>query len=80
MLINNITKSNEILDTFDSGEHDLPSFQCKKCTYGFNLDWKATNLELIYSGDTVTTCTTSTYSMQSVSPYSGYDTMQGQNL
>ncbi|XP_065661348.1 uncharacterized protein LOC101239060 isoform X2 [Hydra vulgaris] len=30
------------------GEYDLPSFQCKQCTYGFNLDWSMSSLETIF--------------------------------
>ena len=30
------------------GQHEWPSFQCRGCTYGFNLDWKQTNLEKIF--------------------------------
>ncbi|XP_065069375.1 uncharacterized protein LOC135694521 isoform X1 [Rhopilema esculentum] len=30
-------------------ENEPPSFQCLKCTYGFNLDWRSTDLEKIFS-------------------------------
>lgn len=29
-------------------ENEPPSFQCLKCTYGFNLDWSSTSLEDIF--------------------------------
>uniref|UniRef100_A0A7M5WJM3 CCHC-type domain-containing protein n=1 Tax=Clytia hemisphaerica TaxID=252671 RepID=A0A7M5WJM3_9CNID len=30
------------------GDDEWPSFQCRNCTYGFNLDWNKTNLEKIF--------------------------------
>ncbi|XP_057316902.1 uncharacterized protein LOC130657924 isoform X2 [Hydractinia symbiolongicarpus] len=44
------------------GDHVLPSFQCRNCTYGFNLDWTVTNLEKIFLENPAT----------SYSSYQGY--------
>jgi hypothetical protein len=33
----------------DSGKEEVPSFQCRQCGYGFNLDWTATNLETVFN-------------------------------
>ena len=36
--------------TFDSLDgQEIPSFQCRHCGYGFNLDWTATSLETVFS-------------------------------
>ena len=41
-----MTKMNFLL--YNIGNHEWPSFKCRSCTYGFNLDWKQTNLQKIF--------------------------------
>ena len=33
---------------FCQGGEEVPSFQCRSCGYGFNLNWVATSLEAIF--------------------------------
>ena len=71
-------------EEYISGEYDLPSFQCKGCTYGFNLDWKLTNLEKIFfSSNTGNIQQNPPTSLMSVNvnqnAYSGYNDQQMNN-
>jgi len=56
------------------GEYDLPSFQCRGCTYGFNLDWAKTNLEEIFKDilrpSSSTSAPSNPYSVPPPNPYS----------
>lgn len=38
-----------ILESLGLGGQEVPSFQCRQCGYGFNLDWTATCLETVFN-------------------------------
>ena len=46
--------------SFFTGDYEPPSFQCRSCTYGFNLDWTSTNLEEIFIKEKPSAPTTTT--------------------